>query len=383
MSARRCVAVWDQHWSTFGGGEQVAGAIAHALAERHDVTVLSPDPLDLAMANERLGLDLSACDHRHVINDLDASAASGDFDVFVNCTYLSRATNQSPVGWYYVHFPQIPPSRRDALRHWFGLAGSTAVSLAPRVPQRLEHVRAGFTRRVEDSSFVGSYERFFANSQFTSRWVERLWGVRADVLYPPVPDVVGLDDKRPTILNVGRFFEPRSGHCKKQLELVVAFDSLGDREWTLALAGGCDGPNRDYLLAVRRASLGKSIEVHVNAKRDLVDRLLSESAIYWHASGFGEDPERHPERLEHFGIAVVEAMAAGAVPLVFAAGGPLEVVRDGRDGFHWTSLDQLVRLTRQLIDDDGLRRRLSRSAQRRASEFSSARFEVAIAKTLT
>jgi hypothetical protein len=30
----------------------------------------------------------------------------------------------------------------------------------------------------------------------------------------------------------------------------------------------------------------------------------------------GEDPERHPDRFEHFGITTVEAMSAGAVPVV-------------------------------------------------------------------
>ena len=67
----------------------------------------------------------------------------------------------------------------------------------------------------------------------------------------------------------------------------------------------------------------------------------------------------------------------------FAAGGPLEVVRDGSDGYHWTTLDQLVELTRQLIDDEDLRQRLSRSAQQRAAEFSASRFELAIGELST
>ncbi len=140
--------------------------------------------------------------------------------------------------------------------------------------------------------------------------------------------------------------------------------------WELALAGGCDGANREYFLSARRAAIGQPIAVHVNAKGEVVRRLLAEASIYWHAGGFGEDPERHPERFEHFGIAVVEAMAAGAVPLVFAAGGPAEIVQHGVNGYHWRTLDELIALTRRLIADPGEHRRLAAAAQQRATDFS-------------
>jgi glycosyltransferase involved in cell wall biosynthesis len=57
--------------------------------------------------------------------------------------------------------------------------------------------------------------------------------------------------------------------------------------------------------------------------------------------GYGEDPERHPERFEHFGMTTAEAMAAGCVPMVIAAGGQVEIVRDGGDGFWWSSPAEL------------------------------------------
>jgi glycosyltransferase involved in cell wall biosynthesis len=106
--------------------------------------------------------------------------------------------------------------------------------------------------------------------------------------------------------------------------------------------------------------------------------LFAGASIYWHAGGLGEDPERHPERFEHFGITVVEAMAAGAVPVVFAAAGPQEIVTDGVHGFHWRTPEELVRRTRQLIDDPELRRRMSDAARQRAEDFSAPRFTSAV-----
>ena len=91
--------------------------------------------------------------------------------------------------------------------------------------------------------------------------------------------------------------------------------------------------------------------MHVNARRAVVTQLLTDAAIYWHASGYGADATRHPERFEHFGITVVEAMAAGAVPLVYGAGGPAEIVTHGANGCHWHDLGELASLTARLARD--------------------------------
>ena len=104
-TGRLRVAVYGLYWSTLGGGEQVNGSIAQVLAADHDVTLLGPHPVDVDATYRRLRVDLSACGHRRVVNDAEASEASADFDVFVNGTYLSKAINRAPLGYYYVHFP--------------------------------------------------------------------------------------------------------------------------------------------------------------------------------------------------------------------------------------------------------------------------------------
>jgi glycosyltransferase involved in cell wall biosynthesis len=368
------VGVYDLYWSTLGGGEQVDGSIAQVLAADHDVTLLGPEPVDIERTRERLGLDLSGCGFRRVVDDADATAASGQFDVFVNGTYLSRAECRAPLGYYYVHFPGAPPRRGDGLRQRVCIGGVKALSLLPQLPQRLREVQAGFDRRIRRVEYLPTYHRYLANSEFTAGWVRRLWRVRTDVLYPPVRPTVAPGTKERLILNVGRFFDPSKGHSKKQLDLVAAFTRLHQQGrldgWRLALAGGCDPANRDYALAVRRAAVGLPVDVHVNATGATVERLLAAASIYWHGAGFAEDPQRHPHRFEHFGIALVEAMAAGAVPVVFGAAGPAEIVRDGLDGRHWHSLDELEAITTTLADDDALRRGLAGAAVARAADFS-------------
>ncbi len=143
----------------------------------HEVTLLGPHVPDVDATMRRLGVDLSACGYRRVVDDAEATEASADFDVFVNGTYLSKAINRAPVGYYYVHFPGEVPTRTDHLRSRLGVAGVKALSLAPRLPQRLTEVQAAFDRRVHRVEFVpDATPAILSNSQFTASWVERLWG---------------------------------------------------------------------------------------------------------------------------------------------------------------------------------------------------------------
>ena len=91
--------------------------------------------------------------------------------------------------------------------------------------------------------------------------------------------------------------------------------------------------------------------------------------MFWHATGLGEDLDADPERAEHFGIATVEAMSAGAVPVVLAAGGQPEVVEPGVSGLLFDDVDGLVAVTASLLDDPDRLARLSSGAVTAARRF--------------
>lgn len=370
------VAVYNLYWSTFGGGEQVAGAIAQALAGDHEVVLLGPEPIDIEATIGRLGVDLSGCGYQRVVDDLTASAASKEFDLFVNTTYLSTAVNHARGGLYYVHFPGTPATTRQRVTGAIAARGEALVRWAK--DGKLKRIHAGFERRTRRTDWGRSYTTFLSNSAFTADWVTSLWGVPSEILYPPVRPEVLPGEKRAVIASVGRFFDPKFGHCKKQLDLLHAFVDLeqqgGAGDWRLELVGGADASSRDYALAIRRGAIGHDVGVHFNAPRALVRDTLAGASIFWHGGGFDEDPQVHPERFEHFGIAVVEAMAAGAVPVVYGEAGPAEIVRHGVDGFHWHTPAELVSRTRLLISDPARLAAMSASAQERAKAFSSDAF---------
>jgi glycosyltransferase involved in cell wall biosynthesis len=495
------VAVFNAHWSTLGGGEQLAGGAAATLAREHDVELLVHETFDSIVASERLGFDLTGLPQVELAQGTRAFLeASERYDVVVNTSFASTFASRAARSIYYVHFPKpngiMTPIQHAAwpvvsvnplagwiereqgfwLRefpgngHWtkgdatmelviprdVELPFSLSVSARPwprgRTPRarvlvdgevlydgivsrrrrplrttvtgrgvsdpievriesdwfvpRLEfgggddrrlgvvvsHVALGRRlpsvrprdvvplTRVDAGGFVNeflhSYQVVLANSPYTAEWVERLWGRSASVLPPPVR-LRRPGTKQPVILAVGRFFPNVSGHSKKQLELVEAFRTACERgleRWELHLVGGCSDAERGYVESVRKAAVGLPVRFHVNARGEDLTALFASASVFWHAAGLGEDLRIHPDRLEHFGISVVEAMSAGAVPVVYAHGGPAAIVRDAQCGEVFTTTEELATTTLALIDDPERRARLSATAVTRAEDFAFDRF---------
>jgi glycosyltransferase involved in cell wall biosynthesis len=230
-------------------------------------------------------------------------------------------------------------------------------------------ILAGQTGRT---SHLDTYDRLLANSRYTQRWIERLWHRPSGLLHPPV-NLFAPGEKEPVILSVGRFFLPGTGHNKKQLEMVRAFRRLVDRGgapgWELHLVGGCAPEHRAYLDRIRAEADGLPVVLHPDASGAELADLYGRASIFWHAAGLGEDPERHPDRYEHFGITTVEAMSAGAVPVVIDAAGQSEIVEQGVSGYRFAGPDDLIGHTERLIADPGWRAVLSAGAERRARDF--------------
>ena len=76
---------------------------------------------------------------------------------------------------------------------------------------------------------------------------------------------------------------------------------------------------------------------------------------------------------EHFGIAVVEGMAAGLVPVVHKSGGAWnDIILRGRYGFGFSSVDEAIRCIETGIKDY---QRYRDQAIKRAKMFSKERFK--------
>ena len=78
-----------------------------------------------------------------------------------------------------------------------------------------------------------------------------------------------------------------------------------------------------------------------------------------------------PSRSESFGLAALEAMACGVVPVATNVGGLPEAVIHEQTGFLEAVGDTAGQARRvvQLLSDDNLRQTMARAARARASEF--------------
>lgn len=289
--------------------------------------------------------------------------------LFVNMKFKSSLPGAGKSNWYFVHFPHplAVPSRSRL--HGAYLA---AVALLRRF---LLHPRS---RR-----FIDSYDIVTANSDFTGRHIARRWGVGAETLYPPCNVSAGRDADRPRdriILGVGRFqsYEPGVPH-KNQHVMVEALAGLTDliaEGWELHLVGTSHGPGAEaYLQEIRTQAEGLPVVFHSNASAAELADLHSRASIYWHAQGYGTKADEHPEAQEHFGISTVEAMAAGAIPLVYTSAGPLEVVAPVDQRLPWATISDLLASTRAIAsaaDTSACRA----ACAARAQDFSEAAFRV-------
>ncbi|CBE67385.1 MAG: glycosyltransferase [Candidatus Methylomirabilis oxygeniifera] len=254
--------------------------------------------------------------------------------------------------------------------------------LIPDVDMRLQNQ----VELLSGQLHLERYQTICAVSRYTQRWIERYWRRESDLLYPPVDGASGeTRAKRNVILSVGRFFDGH--HNKKHFEMVKAFQEMCDaglRGWELILVGGTHGEeiHQTYLERLKQACVGYPISILTDIPFVTIKELYATSALYWHATGYDEDESRVPERLEHFGMATVEAMAAGCVPVVIGKAGQIEIIEDGRSGFLWNTLDDLKRHSLTLIRDERLRRRLAEGAVTRSRDFSRDVFVANVLKTV-
>jgi len=211
------------------------------------------------------------------------------------------------------------------------------------------------------------------NSNFTKKFIDEGLGISSKVIFPPVDvAVLGPMTKRNVVLSVGRFSQLLQG--KRQDVLVDVFKEMVKekkiRDWKLVLAGGSEVGSKEYLRQLRESSNKYPIEIIENPSFKEIKQLYGEAKIFWTASGYGIDENREPERVEHFGMTTVEAMAAGCAPIVMEKGGQKEIIKNGQNGFFWQEKEELEKLTLDLLKDPAKLQKIAKNAILRSKDFS-------------
>jgi glycosyltransferase involved in cell wall biosynthesis len=358
------IGVFDPYLDDVGGGEKYMMLLAECLAKKHDVTVFWDSDEDFIAVKKRFNLSLDQVKRTQ-------SIFSPGFNIF---------------------------HKVKALQNYDAFIILSDGSIPFVFPKKLFlHIQQPLVRghlRFKDKIKLKHISAIFYNSQFTKQFNDQLFsGVNSVVIYPPVSlqnfkdNHLRLIKKEKIIIHVGRFRVKNLavGDYKKQGFMVDSFKKLVDeglKGWKFILASSVKDEDMQAFNVLKTNAKNYPIEFQVNKSNREVFEIYAKAKIYWHASGFGENLELHPELAEHFGMTTVEAMGAGVVPVVINAGGQKEIVTNEKDGLLWDTQEELLSMTNRLIDNESLWHKLSENAKQHAKDFTKEKFEESINKLI-
>lgn len=348
------IGIYNRYWNVYGGGEKYIGAIAEVLSNDHDVELISVEHVNWNQIQSHLRLNLSQCSTIQWPDESCYKLAplSSQYDLFINSTYQSSMRPYSARSVLICFFPhqvndisQLKSNSLEWIKKPLRKLKRSVFSHKPNHQDTSEFCDASLAA-------IRKYDRIISISQFTSEWIEKRWHLPSTLLPPPI-DTNELafsypHAKEKIILSVGRFFA--GGHNKKHHEMARAFIKMRSQEripqdWRLVFIGSrhLEHPEHlSYFEKLKEICADYPIDIFPDMPFLELRRYYSKAAIYWHATGWGEDIDKHPERFEHFGITTCEAMANRCVPIVFDAAGQREIVDSSETGFRYSNYNEMA-----------------------------------------
>lgn len=253
---------------------------------------------------------------------------------------------------HFLHFSVAIPNMHHLARSW-------RVSLTT-----MDKIGAVIRARVLRYMLLSS-KIILVNSSFTKRVVKEILGLDSLVNFPPTiikheQNLSSLKRKN-CVVTISRFSK------EKRLERILAIaEKVKDAKFYLiGLLWDVEYYQKLVMMA-KKLSLDNIVFLP-DLPRDKLIYHLRRSKVYLHAMPY-----------EHFGLAVVEGMAHGLIPMVHKSGGPWENVLggiQGRYGFAYEHEDEAAFYINELLDNEQLRTKISERSSERALMFSEKRFK--------
>jgi len=204
-------------------------------------------------------------------------------------------------------------------------------------------------------------------SDFTRGFVAKKWERDSKTVYPPCPvedfsEFTNVKSRENLVVTIGRIVPEKRFHFFVELARIVP-------KTRFVAIGSLSDETSAYYDQLKK-SAPENVSFVLSPLRKVRD-ILGRAMAYVHCA-----------ENEHFGITIVEAMAAGCVPIVHDSGGPKEIVTSDV-GFRWSNLSVAARQIVMLAENDSLRRELSAAASVRARQFRPEVFESEMTRILT
>ena len=342
MSLKRVLLVSPYALTTPGGVQAQVLGLAHTLRDRGiDARIIGPcDGPPPESGIYSIGSSMSV--------DGNGSMAPISFGTEVSRRTLQLTRDLAP-DVIHMHEPFVPgPTHALVLGSTLPMVGT--FHAAGDVPwyRRARRIATAATQQMDVVTAVSSS----AEALISGFWEGPLVIIPNGITLEPFKEATPLPSKVPVIAFVGRH-EERKGLGV----LLEAFAKLKPRAelWVVGTGPETEALNARKVPGVR----------WLGAVDDATRNDVLATATVFAAPALGG---------ESFGIVLVEAMAAGAIPIVINSGGQPELVEHNHNGLLWQSLPELLAQTRYIIDNPALMQQLSAAAIQQSRKFSQQRF---------
>ncbi|GBD39717.1 hypothetical protein HRbin37_02003 [bacterium HR37] len=354
-----------------GGAESVCAWILEALKDR-DITLITLSDISLRDLNVQYGtsltdsrvnahvarLPLPRTLREKVIKSLSGFSFRQFYLSWYYRNFLSKrfnlaisAFNEMDLGLpgiQYIHLPMFAQGH-ETLRP---VVGHPESSLRRAYKRALKIVTGWSEKRLRNNVTV-------TNSQWTARWIEKIWGLRARVVYPPVvwdTEIKPWDQRENGFVLISRIV--REKKIEKAIKILQEVRSFG-YDFHLRILGGIG--DITYLKELQqRFGLHDWLIWEKRLERSAYEHILSSYKYGIHA-----------RENEQFGIGVAEMVRAGIIPFVPDQGGQAEIV-DHDPRLCWDNeADAVGKIVKVLNDpslQEELRSKLSMFSQRFSAE---------------
>ena len=199
------------------------------------------------------------------------------------------------------------------------------------------------------------------NSNYTKKLIRESWGIESTVIPPPCPQYTFpiLEGQRQEVIcSLGRFTP------EKDYETILEVARrLSDKKFELV--GSVTADRRDYVAGLIK-SAPINVRFHINATIEKKLHILARSKVLLH-SFIGE----------HFGIALIEAMSAGVIPVTHDSGAAKEDNLVPNE-YRYVDISGAVQCTCNALDKWNLK--TAESLRESARKFSPEQFRLNIKK---
>jgi glycosyltransferase involved in cell wall biosynthesis len=347
------IALLHDSLNSCGGAERLALAFARALKELgHSVDLFVLEPTLWEKIETIMSINRNVIDHEHVLFPikglLSLRTLYNKFPLWflrdIIGAHMVRSRNYDliittkqilvPVftDILYIHFPNF------VIEYYYlyypDKSNSTLYRIYLQPLELLLKPLLLLSRGLDHKPLI------LTNSRFSAFAIRKFLGMNCLVLYPPIE----LEKYLPLFQNIERKnLVVTLSRIEPLKNIEVILDIARETKTVNFIIAGTIG-SINYYSALKRKikalGLEERVKILPNIEEEVKRAILKISKIYL-----------HPMKYEHFGIAVVEAMASGLIPVVHKSGGVwMDIVEYGKYGFGFRRIDEAVEYINSILE---------------------------------